>query len=55
MLFDPQLVVFGPAAYVIYDYFGGPLFMVYGCVYPVLVGTLAAVAGFLLFRRRDVT
>ena len=55
MLFDPQLVVFGPAAYVIYDYFGGSLFMVYGCVYPVLVGTLAAVAGFLLFRRRDVT
>lgn len=55
MLFDPQLVVFGPAAYVIYDYFGGPLFMVYGCVYPVLLGTLAAVAGFLLFRRRDVT
>ncbi len=55
MLFDPQLVVFGPAAYVIYDYFGGPLFMVYGCVYPVALGTLAAVAGFQLFRRRDVT
>jgi ABC-2 type transport system permease protein len=55
MLFDPQLVVIGPAAYVVYDYFGGPLFMVYGVVYPLVVGTVAAAAGFILFRRGDVT
>lgn len=54
MLFDPQLVVFGPAAYVISDTFGGPLFIVYAMAYPVLVGTLAATAGYLRFRRGDL-
>jgi ABC-2 type transport system permease protein len=54
MLFDPQLVVIGPAAYVIFDYFGGPLFKVYALIYPVLVGTVAAAVGFLLFRRGDL-
>lgn len=54
MLFDPQLVVFGPAAFVIYDYFGGPLFIAYSMVYPVVLGTLAASAGFFVFRRGDL-
>lgn len=54
MLFDPQLVVIGPAAYVIFDYFGGPLFKVYALIYPVVLGTLAATGGFLLFRRGDL-
>jgi ABC-2 type transport system permease protein len=54
MLFDPQLVVFGPAAYVIYDYFGGPLFVAYAMVYPALLGTLAAWGGYHLFRRGDL-
>lgn len=54
MLFDPQLVVFGPAAYVIYDYFGGESFAVYATLYPVAVGTLAALLGYLAFRRTDL-
>ncbi|MBI5496703.1 MAG: ABC transporter permease subunit [Deltaproteobacteria bacterium] len=54
MLFDPQLVVFGPAAYVIHDYFGGPNFIVYAMAYPTLVGTLAAGLGYLTFRRGDL-
>lgn len=54
MLFDPQLVVIGPAAYVIIDYFGGPLFKVYALIYPMLLGTLAATGGFVLFRRGDL-
>ncbi|MBI4809363.1 MAG: ABC transporter permease subunit [Nitrosomonadales bacterium] len=54
MLFDPQLVVIGPAAYVIVDYFGGPLFKVYALIYPVVLGTLAAAGGFFLFRRGDL-
>ncbi len=54
MLFDPQLVVFGPAAYVIYDHFGGPLFIGYAMAYPTLLGTLAAGLGYLLFRRGDL-
>jgi ABC-2 type transport system permease protein len=54
MLFDPQLVVIGPAAYVIVDYFGGPLFKVYALIYPVVLGTVASAGGFLLFRRGDL-
>ncbi len=54
MLFDPQLVVFGPAAYVIYDHFGGPLFIAYAMAYPTLLGTLAAGIGYFLFRRGDL-
>jgi len=54
MLFDPQLVVIGPAAYVIVDYFGGPLFKVYALIYPAVLGTAAAAGGFLLFRRGDL-
>jgi ABC-2 type transport system permease protein len=54
MLFDPQLVVIGPAAYVIVDYFGGPLFKVYALIYPVVLGTVAAAGGYLLFRRGDL-
>lgn len=54
MLFDPQLVVFGPAAYVIYDYFGGPNFIAYAMAYPVLLGTLGAGVGYLAFKRGDL-
>ncbi len=54
MLFDPQLVVFGPAAYVIYDYFGGPGFIAYAMIWPTLLGTLAAGLGYFVFRRGDL-
>lgn len=54
MLFDPQLVVFGPAAFVIYDYFGGPNFIIYAMAYPVLLGTLGATAGYMAFKRGDL-
>lgn len=54
MLFDPQLVVFGPAAYVIYDWFGGPRFLIYAVLEPVLLGSLAAGLGYRLFRRGDL-
>jgi len=54
MLFDPQLVVFGPAAYVIYDWFGGPKFIFYAVAYPVTLGTVAAALGFSAFKRGDL-
>ena len=54
MLFDPQLVVFGPAAYVIYDYFGGPWFIAYAMVWPTLLGSAAAALGYWVFRRGDL-
>ena len=54
MLFDPQLVLLGPAAYVILDTFGSTGFMLYALAYPALLGTLMAWLGYLVFRRGDL-
>ncbi|MCB2101536.1 MAG: ABC transporter permease subunit [Rhodobacterales bacterium] len=53
-LFDPELVLMGPAAFVILDAFGRAGYLVYGVLYPIFVGTLCAAGGFLLFRRGDL-
>jgi ABC-2 type transport system permease protein len=53
-MFDPQLVVLGPSAYVILDFFGETGFRIYALVYPSLLGILAALAGFLFLRRGDL-
>ena len=53
-MFDPQLIVFGPSAYVILDLFGVAGFKIFAVVYPVLLGTLSAATGFVLFRRSDL-
>lgn len=54
MLFDPQLVMLGPAAYVILDTFGSQGYMLFALAYPLLLGSLAAWFGFTLFRRGDL-
>lgn len=54
LLFDPQLVMLGPAAYVILDAFGRVGYMVFALGYPLGLGTLAAWLGFVLFRRGDL-
>ncbi len=54
MLFDPQLVLLGPTAYVILDNFGQSGYIAYAIVYPILLGTLAAGVGFLHFKRSDL-
>lgn len=54
MLFDPQLIVLGPAAYVITDTLGSTGFMVYGVVYPLVIGTVCASVGYFIFRRGDL-
>jgi ABC-2 type transport system permease protein len=53
-LFDPQLIVLGPSAYVILDLFGTAGFKVYALVYPVLLGTLTATLGFFNFKNSDL-
>jgi ABC-2 type transport system permease protein len=53
-MFDPQLVVLGPAAYVIIDLFGAKGFWVYALAYPSLLGLTAALAGYFLLRRGDL-
>ena len=53
-MFDPQLIVLGPSAYVILDLFGTTGYQVYALLYPVLIGSLCALAGYLTFRRSDL-
>jgi len=54
MLLDQQLVMLGPSAYVILDAFGEVGYMAYALIYPVLLGTLCAFGGYVLFRRSDL-
>ncbi len=54
LLFDPQLVLLGPAAYLILDEFGQTGYLIYAVIYPAFLGTLAASTGYWLFRRSDL-
>jgi len=53
-MFDPQLIVLGPSAYVILDLFGVGGYKVFAVVYPAALGVLSAALGFLVFRRGDL-
>lgn len=54
LLFDPQLVLLGPAAFVILDAFGQNGYLTYALIYPAFLGTVAASTGYWLFRRSDL-
>ena len=54
MLFDPQLVLLGPSAYVILDHFGHYGYLAWSVIYPTLLGTLAAAVGYFWFKRSDL-
>jgi len=54
MLFDAQLVLLGPTAFIILDAFGNVGYLAWALVYPVFIGTLCATLGFILFRRSDL-
>jgi len=54
LLFDPALMLLGPAAYVILDAFGTKGYMAFALLYPAGVGTVTAYIGYLLFRRGDL-
>jgi len=53
-LFDPQLIVLGPSAFVILDTFGAAGYMAFAIAYPILLGFAAAGLGYFLFRRGDL-
>jgi len=53
LLFDPQLVLLGPTAYVILDLFGQTGYLIWSFSYPLVLGTVCAVTGYVLFRRGD--
>ena len=54
MLFDPQLVLLGPSAYVILDNFGQVGYIVYALLYPTSLGAACATLGFVHFTRSDL-
>ena len=53
-LFDPVLSVIGPAAYFILDLFGRSGFLLYAFGFLLAGGIIAMMAGFCVFRRRDL-
>ena len=53
-LFDPQLIVLGPSAYVILDLFGTTGYKIFALVYPAALGMISATTGYFLFRRGDL-
>jgi ABC-2 type transport system permease protein len=54
MLFDPELVLLGPAAFVLFDVFGRTGYLAWSIAYPAALGALCAAAGFWRFRRSDL-
>jgi ABC-2 type transport system permease protein len=54
MLFDPELILLGPAALVIFDLFSRETYLAFAMVYPVALGSICALSGFFWFRRGDL-
>ena len=54
VLFDPQLVILGPSAYVILDNFTETGYIIWAIAYPVLLGTVCAATGYYLFKKGDL-
>lgn len=55
LLFDPQLVLLGPSAYVILDLFGRTGYLVWALLYPAALGAGCAGLGYRAFRRGDLS
>ena len=53
-MFDPQLIVLGPSAYVILDLFGNLGYRVFAIAYPLGLGLACAGIGYRVFRRGDL-
>lgn len=54
ILFDPQLILLGPASYVILDHFGVTGYVVWALAYPALLGLAFAALGYWRFARTDL-
>ncbi len=54
MLFDPQLVLLGPTAYIILDNFSQSGYIFYAVCYPIIFGSVCAGLGYLHFKRSDL-
>ena len=54
ILFDPQLILLGPASYVILDHFGVTGYVVWAMIYPTVLGLVFAALGYWRFSRGDL-
>lgn len=54
ILFDPQLILLGPASYVILDRFGVAGYVAWAMAYPVALGLAMAAVGYWRFSRSDL-
>ena len=54
MLFDPELVMLGPSAFVILDKFGHDGYLAWALVYPLALGLVFGALGYIVFRSRDL-
>ncbi len=53
-LFDPELTVIGPVAYYLLDNLGHTVLIIYSILYPILIGTVFALFGYWIFKKRDI-
>ncbi len=53
-LFDPELTVMGPVAFYILDTVKQSIFILFSIIYPILLGVLFAMGGFMIFKKRDL-
>lgn len=54
ILFDPQLILLGPASYVILDHFGVAGYVAWAMIYPTLLGLGFAALGYWRFSKSDL-
>ncbi len=53
-LFDPELTVIGPVAYYLLDSLGRGILIAYSILYPIALGVLFAIFGYIIFKKRDI-
>lgn len=54
MIFDPQLIMLGPSAYIILDAFGYYGYLAWALIYPPVLGLVLGFIGYTVFRRGDL-
>lgn len=53
-LFDPELTVIGPVAFYILDSMNQTLFVIFSVGYPLFLGLVFAILGFVIFKKKDL-
>lgn len=54
LLFDPQLILLGPTAYIILDHLGHTGYLIWAILYPLSIGIMTAWLGYQRFYRKDL-